>query len=240
MNPKYESLRRHLTRLIEQQMAPHDKLPTERHLAEEFSISRVTVRRALDELTLDGRVYRVQGAGTFVADTTITKTQNLTSFSEEIRERGMTPGALPLRLETMDAPDYVADSLAIEVGTPVVHIERVRTANSVPISLERVYLPANLVPGLLDELLAGSLYTILRRKYRIIAHRAEQTITAQLLDARTADILEVAPKSPALVVGRTTFDPRDRPFERTQTTYRADRYSLQMPLARGDKPESTP
>ncbi len=88
---KSERLRQHLVEVIGRGLEPHSRLPTERDLATEFDVSRLTVRRALDRLEHDGLVYRVQGAGTFVAAPRIAKSVELTSFSEDMRARGLEP-----------------------------------------------------------------------------------------------------------------------------------------------------
>src|ERR1700748_644412 len=89
---KSELLRRHLLELIDESLSPHDKLPTERDLADEFSLSRLTVRQVLARLAAEGWVYREQGSGTFVSEPRIAKSLELTSFSEDMRARGLRPG----------------------------------------------------------------------------------------------------------------------------------------------------
>jgi GntR family transcriptional regulator len=95
-----------------------------------------------------------------------------------------------------------------------------------------VFLAARLVPGLLEEPLHGSLYDLLSHRYRITMVRAEQTVTASVLDTREALLLEVPPVSPALVVVRTAYDQRGRAVEYAKTVYRGDRYSYRLTLER--------
>ncbi|MEV0269153.1 GntR family transcriptional regulator [Hamadaea sp. NPDC050747] len=229
---KRELLQNHLGRLIEYELAPHDRLPTERDLAEEFAVSRMTVRQALERLEQERRVYRVQGAGTFVAPPAITKSIELTSFSDDMRSRGLRPGSRLRVAEDIPAGAEIGFALGISPSAPVVHIERVRTADGEPMCLEHTYLAGATVPGLLDEPLDGSLYDVLRERYRITLVRAEQTIRATVLDQGAADLLAVPAFSPALLVERTAFDQRDRPVERAVSTYRGDRYSYQIALVR--------
>lgn len=229
---KRELLHRHLGRLIDHELAPHDRLPTERDLAEEFGVSRMTVRQALELLEQDRRVYRVQGAGTFVAPPAITKSIELTSFSDDMRGRGLRPGSHLRVAETIPAGADIGFALGLSPSTPVVHIERVRTADGEPMCHEHTYLAEAAVPGLLGQPIEGSLYDLLRERYRITMVRAEQTIRATVLDQATADLLAVPPFSPALLVERTAFDQRDRPLERAVSTYRGDRYSYQIALVR--------
>src|SRR5690348_1123160 len=90
---KHEVLRAHLEGLIDAELGPDERLPAERDLALQFGVSRMTVRQALDRLERERRVYRVRGAGTFVARAPITKGIELTSFSEDMRRRGLRPGS---------------------------------------------------------------------------------------------------------------------------------------------------
>lgn len=229
---KHELLRTHLTRLIERELVPHERLPTERDLAQEFGVSRMTVRQALERLENERRVYRVRGAGTFVAQPSITKSIELTSFSDDMRRRGLQPGSRLRTAETVAAGATIGFSLRLSPSEDVVHLERVRTADGVPMCVEHSYLAGSAVPGLLEHPLDGSLYDLLRDRYRITLVRAEQSIRATVLDQHTAALLEVPAFSPALLVERTAYDQRDRPVEHASSTYRGDRYAFEIEVVR--------
>src|SRR3954468_17593027 len=96
---KGAQLRSYLLGLIDDQLKPHDQLPTERELAESFGVTRLTVRRALDQLGYEGRVYRTQGAGTFVSEPRIAKSVELTSFTQDMRARVLVPGSRDTKVE---------------------------------------------------------------------------------------------------------------------------------------------
>ncbi|MER7278370.1 GntR family transcriptional regulator [Dactylosporangium sp. NPDC000244] len=223
---KHERLHAHLETLIQGGIGPDQRLPPERELAEAFGVSRMTVRHALDRLERERRVYRVQGAGTFVARPPIAKTIELTSFTEDMRRRGLVPGSVLRVFETVAAGPEIGYALSLSPADEVVHVERVRTADGIPMCLEHAYLPAALVPGLTT--LEGSLYSELHRRYRIRITHAEQSIRATVLDQEAAARLDAPPFSPALLVERTAFDERDRPVERAMSTYRGDRYSFEI------------
>lgn len=229
--PKHEVLRRALLDLVEA-AAPHDMLPSERELMQRYGVSRVTVRRAVERLDQEGRIYRVQGAGTFVADrSTSSKSLRLTSFSEDIRERRMVPAGRVLVVEGVHADVTNARDLFVEPGTPLVHLERLRTADGEPMCLENVWLPEALVPGLLEEDSPGSLYERLE-KAGAAPQSAEQTVRATVVDTRQAALLNVPPHFPALHVERVTRDGRGRPVERAVSLYRADRYDFRFTITR--------
>jgi GntR family transcriptional regulator len=225
-------LRQYLLSRIENELQPRGKLPTERDLAEEFNVSRLTVRRVLDRLESEGRVYRIQGAGTFVSERRIAKSLELTSFSEDMRQRGLKPGSRPMLAEEIHAGARIGYALGISPADRVIHIARVRTADGTPMCLENAYLPAQLVPGLLDLTLTGSLYEMLSGEFRIDLENATQTIRCTVLEPAEAGLLEVAALSPAFAVERTVYDTRGRGVEHAEALYRGDRYGYSLTLQR--------
>lgn len=237
MGVQQESLRKHerirhalLADIRDRQ--PHAMLPTERELAAAYGVSRATVRQALDWLQDGGVVYRVQGAGTFVAGPLISKTLSLTSFTEDMTARGLRPASRLIAADELPAGAMVGDDLGIEPHEPVIRLSRVRLADGVPICLETVHLPAARVRGLLDHDLTGSLYEILAGVYHLKVMRAEQVVQAIVLDHGEAALLGTPAGSPALRVRRIGLDDRDRPLECTTTVYRGDRYDLRFAVRR--------
>lgn len=229
---KGQRIRSYLDEWIESSHEPGLRLPTERELAQRFGVTRMTVRHAFDRLEMEGRIYRVRGSGTFVAHTPIAKTITLTSFSEDMLQRGLTPGSRLVLAREEPAGASRGFSLGISPGNPVVHIERVRTADGLPMALESVDLPAGLVPGLLDLDLTASLYATLDRHFGIRIEEAEQQIQSSVLSPRQAVLLEVPKFSPALFTERISIDQRGRRVERATSVYRSDRYSYQLRILR--------
>ncbi len=211
---------------------PHSVLPSERDLMARYEVSRMTVRAALTMLADKGKVYRIQGAGTFVSDIdSITKSIHLTSFSEDIAERNMKPGSrvVAARLETASAE--TARDLGLSPGDPVMFLERVRTADGLPICIERSWLPCWLLGSDPSVLEVGSLYELLSESGAAPEH-AEQTISASILSKTDAENLEVEPHSAALVVDRLIYDIRGRRVEVSTGTYRWDRYQYNITVKR--------
>ncbi|MGV8909853.1 MAG: GntR family transcriptional regulator [Propionicimonas sp.] len=234
--PKYEALRRGLLADITAGMQPHDALPTERALMQSYGVSRMTVREALSRLADEGRIYRVQGSGSYVADPgKIRKSLALTSFSEDITARRMTPGARLLTLDRTEADVAVARDLALSPGDLVVRIVRLRTADGEPMCLERVWLPERLVPGLVDAGIGESLYETLAG-HGLDPQHADQTIRATVVTSEEAGLLDVPPHSPALHVSRITYDSLGRAVERGHSVYRADRYDFHLSVSRRGRP----
>ena len=229
--PKHQRIRQSLAEEI-RGLQPHSLLPTERDLAKTHAVSRATIRLALDALRDAGLVYRVQGAGTFVAGPTISKTLSLSSFSEDMEIRGMTPSSRLLAADEIAAGSALAEELGIAPEDHVFRISRVRLADAEPICLETAHLPAARTPGLLDRDLNGSLYEILRGHHVHIV-RAEQVVKAVVLDVGEAAMLGTPSGSAALRMHRIGLDERDRPVESTTSVYRADRYDLRLAIRRG-------
>lgn len=164
-----------------------------------MDVSRVTVRRALDQLERERKVYRVRGAGTFVAPPPITKTVELTSFSEDMRRRGLRPGSRVISVEQGPAGGRIGAALDLSPAEPVVRITRVRTANDQPMCVERSAIPSFIAPHLVEDRLDGSLYELLGHLYKVRIERAEQILRASVLETEEAALLAVPVFSAALV-----------------------------------------
>jgi GntR family transcriptional regulator len=203
-------------------------------LAERYGLARMTVRKELDRLVAEGAAYRVHGRGTFVAEPRIVYAEALSGFSEDVRARGMVPGARVLRHEEILAGEEIAAALERHPATPVVCIERVRTADGVPIALEWAYLPSEDFPGLERLRLGdGSLYALLRDRYGVQLESATQRVNTVALSAAEAELLETEEGQPAFLFRRVTRRPSGRVVESARSLYRGDRYELEITQARG-------
>ncbi|MBZ6079152.1 GntR family transcriptional regulator [Microvirga puerhi] len=217
-------------------MAPHEMLPRERDLAEELGVSRTSLRQWLRELTEAGLIYSVRGKGTFVSDRRISKGTGLTSFTEDMVERGMHPATTVLNVRQALAEGSIAEEFSLAPGSLLHCIDRLRTADGAPMCIEQVHLPAEYFPGLLREDLSGSLYDIMRRQYGVEVVFARQHVRAVAPTAAQARLLQVSRNAPLLEVCRIGFDPRHRAIERAVTTYRGDRYDFFMTIRRDATP----
>lgn len=229
---KREQLKQGLLALI-QQSSRGAQLPTERTLSERFQVARETLRRCLSELEDEGLLQRKQGLGTFVMDQAIVKEARLLSFSEEMRQRGLTPSSRLLSTRSSPAGAKLAQRLKIVPGSPVLEVRRLRLADEEPMALETVYLAQSRLPGLDASALAhGSFYELLAEKYGLQVHRASQQIEATVLNEEEAALLGVAPFSPSLLVERSTQSPQGELIEYAKSLYRADRYRLEINVLR--------
>jgi len=226
--PKGEQLRRLLETLIAE-LGPAALLPSERMLAERYGVARMTVRKELDRLVARGLAYRVQGRGTFVGEPRIVYADALKGFTEDIRARGMLPGAQVLVQELVAADSALAAALERPPGTPVTLIHRVRTADGQPLALEWSYLPSDDFPGLeRARLRDASLYGLLRDRYGVTLGTASQRVTAVALSADDAGKLHAAAGQPAFLFRRLARRPSGRVIECARSVYRGDRYELEI------------
>lgn len=198
-------------------------LPSERALAGALGVSRVTVRRALEELAAGGLLRRRQGARSAIAPRVEKTISSLVGFSEELRSRGSTPGqkwllkqvALPTPNESM--------ALGLPPFDKVVRLVRIRHADGVPIAVERASIPQAFLPD--PDLVQGSLYDALK-KLGFSPARGVQRIRAGVMTRAEAEALESAPGNPLLVVERRCFLGDGRAVEFTETRYNGARYDF--------------
>lgn len=214
------------------QHRPHQSIPSERELSALHGMSRMTVRHALDDLVSEGILYRAPGRGTFVAGPKIYQALGrVTSFTEDMRARGLEPGARQLKTETVPAPGECQQALGLTDAAPVLRVRRLRTADGEPMALETVHLPLELFPGLTElEPASQSLYRLLEERYGVKIARARQTIEPAAAMARDARHLGVTEGSLLLALERVTYDSEGRAVEYVRSLYRGDRYKFVVEL----------
>ena len=224
--PKYYEVKRQLLELI-RTVPAGTPVPPERELALQYRTSRTTVRQALAELVVEGRLLRMQGKGTFVAKPKVAQLLELASYTQGMRAHGLTPQTRILDTSYVAADDDLADLLGIRPGSRVLRIHRLRLADGEPMSVDTSHLPARRFPGLLGNLdRHASLYEALATDYGVQLAEAEETIETVLADPRDARLLAVDVGMPLLLLSRHAYDVTGAPVEWAQSRYRGDRYKL--------------
>ncbi len=210
-----------------------DLIPSESELQETYKVSRITIRRAIQELVQEGHLYTQQGKGTFVSKPKASQELNLiSSWAETMASLGMHPETKVIKFSEEPAPIDIAQLLNIPTGENIYKIERVRYAGGEPICLMTNYLIPSIAPGLIEKGLIGeSLYETLEKGYNIILSRAEETVEARAAKTTEASQLQVKRGSPLLYATRLTYDVSDRPIEVVISITRADRYSYKIKLS---------
>lgn len=227
--PLYQQLQRALRGAIERRvLGPDDALPAERDLATEFSVSRITVRKAIDGLVDEGLLVRRQGSGTFVCTRVEKNFSKLTSFSEDMRARGRNPRSVWLRRAAGTVTPEEALTLRSSPGTPVYRFHRIRFADDAPMALEYATVLASCLPSL--EAVESSLYEALERTGNRPV-RALQRLRAVLFTAEQAELLGAKESDAGLLVERLGFHKDGRAVEFSQSYYRGDIYDFVAELS---------
>ena len=194
-----------------------DRLPSERELAERLGAARMTVRHAMDALVAEGLLERRHGSGTYLLPRPVVRFLGLTSFTQDMRERG---------LEELEADEELATRLRVDAGTAVLRFSRLRTGDGRPMAVETTEIARAVVPSLGPADLGGSLYELLARRYGIVPASAAVTIGAESPDAATARLLDLGPGAACLRMRMVDSDARGRVVMAADCHYRGDEYQL--------------
>jgi GntR family transcriptional regulator len=223
--PKYYLAKIEIGALVDT-LGEGSAMPSERELAARFGMARETVRQALRELLVEGRIRRRHGRATVVAGPKIVQPLSVDSYTEGVRRQGRVPGRRLVGLEEGPAEPGRAAHLRIEPGDPVLHLERILLSDDEPMGLESTYLPAARFPRLRAEFDPGtSLYAYLRGT-GVVFHAATEHIETVLAAPREAALLGTNPALPMLLLNRVSRDPDGRPVECVRSLFRGDRFSL--------------
>lgn len=208
------------------------RMPTEQELAESFGVSRITARRALDELAHTGLVARKRRVGTHVTFKSPARPieGSIEQALESLIAFGRNTKVKILELETVPARPPLTEALEIEVGEPVVRVARVRWLDDQPLSYVISYIPVDLGVELSRETLRDTPMLSLIEKAGVKIGAATQTISASLADATLANVLAVDIGSPILRVSRTVMDTNKRPVQHVFAQFRPDRYQIRLDL----------
>ena len=215
-------------------LQPGDRLASEDQLLTRFDVSRITLRRAIQNLVQRGIVEIRRGRGTYVLAPKISQElTRLTGFVEDMAAHGRRASARVLSKEVVAADSLVARQLGISKGTYVMRIERVRLADSVPMSFDETYLPLDIGKRIVrSDLRITPIFTLLEEEYRIPLAEAQYVLEAAAASPRTAEALGIAERSPILRIERTSFTEMGQPIDYEILSYRADLIRFVTRLAR--------
>jgi GntR family transcriptional regulator len=238
--PIYQQIRHLILEALQEGVfQPNDRLPSEQELADILHVSRMTVRRTLQDLLHEGYLYTLPGRGTYVRQTKLEQyVQDLHSFTDDMEKLGHRVTSRVLQARLIDpTPALRAILHRHEFLSPedakIVLLERVRLVDGEPIALEVVYLPHRLCPGLLDyDFSTQSLYRILGNVYHLDLAYAEQTCEAIAAGSREAELLGIPIGAPLFYTERTVYLGDGRPIEYGTSYRRGDRYTFRLWLGR--------
>ena len=211
-------------------MKPNQKIPTEQELSEHYQISRMTVRKSLAQLVEDGVLAKKQGKGTFVQEPKITEDlSNPGSFTSLCKRNGKVPGGRTLKFMLTEATDRDVEELQLKDSEPVIHVQRVRLADNMPVMLENLYFPGHLKDILTENLDDSSLYQILHEKYGLTSGNSVMEIEISECNSYEAAVLEIKAGSPLLLMREIVYDQHDKPLHRSKSLIRGDKFKYISP-----------
>lgn len=207
-------------------LAPGQKLPAERALAQALGVSRMTLRQGLETLQNSGRLIRTIGSrgGAVVADRRSTvDISDLIGVRRQLLRTARTATSLVVSARTLTVSPGLCDPLDVPEGAQVHEIVRVRYSDEVPVVLERSYFPAAVFPALVQQDLTGSIYAVMQQHYGLAPSFATQELVSMLAGAENARLLGVSPQTPVLGVIRTASAGTGLPVEFSRDVFRSDR-----------------
>ena len=232
---KQSEARERVLDLIEQ-LGVGDAIPSERQLSNDLAMSRLTVRAALDDLVREGYLIRRRGSGTFVSEPKIAQELTMTSFTEDMKRRGMVPSSKTLELRVGPAGARLGRVFHVSPSEPIVAVKRLRLADGETMAIETLHVRESRVPGLsAKDLEEHSFYELLRDRYNLVIVGGTQTVEPTVTNEEESEELGVPLHSPALLLERTTRDARDEVVEFVRSLYRGDRYRLVTELRRQEQ-----
>jgi len=212
-----------------------ERLPTEHELVERLGVSRVTVRQAIAQLVRQGLAVSKQGKGTFVAGPVVHhELEELKGFYDTLVSQGHMPQTRLLSFEPMQTPEEI-EPLMVTPERQAMHLKRLYSLDDRPFALVRAWLPIAAQRVSWDEAARHPLYAILQNLLGYQVVRAEVSIVARLADDEEAQLLELAPASPVLVMERASTSKDGKTLEVSRFSIRPENYrfrlSVQGPLA---------
>ena len=226
--PKYYIIKNDIIKKInDNELSPNQLLPSERELIDSYNVSRITIRRAIDELVKDGYVYKISGKGSFVNKSTSKQNLNTVhSYTEEITNQGKKPSRKLLKMNIEKGSYDICKKLNLLENENVFLLERVYYADEKPLCLTKAYLPYNQFLNIeCFDFSSNSLYNVLESFYNIKITRATQVIEAASSKDKISELLDVDDGHPLLLFNTTTYGQKDGvefPIEYFISYYKTD------------------
>lgn len=235
--PLYVKIRESIREMIASgELERGQKIPSEQILAEEFGVSRMTVRQGISDLIDDGLLYRRHGIGTFVTLPHVDRDHSrLSNFFENSTQKGIQAQASILKLEVIPGTSELTQALSLEEGELIIHIKSLRFADQIPVTLHDAYIPHKLFPNLVKDdsstLDVHNLWNVYENSgYRV--RSAVQKLEARPADAELTELMNIEAGAPILYKERTVYTDDGTPIEYTYCYNRGDIYSLTVTLYR--------
>lgn len=231
-NSVAENLRRRILADINLSAIPSGgRLGSERDLAEQYGVSRATLRQVLAALEEAGLVRRVTGrsGGTFLNHPKVERDlTNVVGLPAYLARQGYSARTRVIATGMTAAGAMCSRALKVSDEDLVVDVRRLRFADGTPFSLDHARFPADRFPGLLEQPLGGSLYELMEREYGVVVADAEEVVEVVHATDEEAALLTVATGQPLVSITRTTYDADNRPIEFSHDLFRSDRVRITL------------
>jgi GntR family transcriptional regulator len=202
-------------------------IPSERDLGENFNISRMTVRQALNQLVTEGVLNREKGRGTFVSRSKLEQ-KNIMSFSEAVKRKGLVPSTRVLHFSCDEATEDLLSILDLKSGEKVYVLRRLRLASGIPVGIEEDFIPEKYCPNLNQFDLTTSLYKLIKEEYSYEISNVDNIIEAAKPTKEEKELLEIPSSVPVLKVTGLNYTETGIKLFHERSVYRSDEYKCSM------------
>ena len=222
-----------LEKIATGELAPNERLPSERELSKTLKVSRMTLRAALRVLDNKGLLIRRTGDGTYIAQPKLERqADKLVPFTQNMRKQGGQISSRLILFEQREAEASVASKLEISISSPVYYFQRLRLLNQEIVLLETCTMPLNRFSNLETfDLEKRSVYEVLESEYGVLPHYSHQSLESVSATDYEAALLGIESGAPLMLERRVTFDDKDIPFEYGRDLYRGDRFRFMTEIA---------
>lgn len=234
--PMYQIIERDLrVAILEGRLKQGDLVPSETELSAKYKCTRMTVRQAINNLLVDGYIYRHKGRGTFV---TFNKkemdndNQPFFSFTNEMKGIDAPVSTIVLNLEESTADEIIAERLQLKVGEPIYYVERLRHADNIPLAYERMYLPKSMYSDINEDIFRGSFHTYVQDKMHWKIRNCIRAIEARGVTKKVAELLHQKEGEPSLYMSSVTYLDNGRAFVYTRCYFHGEHFRFKHNFSR--------
>ncbi len=200
--------------IAENDLKPHDRLPSERDMCEMWGFNRTTLRNAIHSLIMHDIIYNKKGSGTFVSPPKMLRDlQEVKGFTEAARECGFEPSVSVISKKVIESTKRVSRALQLVLGSPVLEIIRLRRLDGIPVMIENSYLDISRLPGIEKQDFNRPLYGILREEYNLRLTHGHERLNITYVDADEAALLELDEGAAVIYQHGVVNDDKDQPVE---------------------------
>lgn len=208
-----------------------ERLPPERQLASDYDVNRMTVRHALAVLVNQGTLNKEQGRGNFVSTMQVLQ-ENLNSFTETLKKRGLEPTTKVLEFATVYNLKEISRRMELSVEEEFYKLKRLRLANELPVAIETVYLPKKYYAALNNYNMEASLYQTLLEHYQVEISKVSSEIDACIANRILMEVFELQKPAALLKVVGIAYNKEGKKLFYEESYYRPDLYKYQVDIKR--------